>query len=582
MNIQNNISSDCMRRLVFFILFFSYAIVSLGQSNQIQHRELPDNFPTPEILLSDEPAPGYFFLSPAGLWDYFPDATPYLAIIDNYGTPIFFAEQTSAAFDFKLQNDSTITYAFGTLGRNHHVLNNKFEFVEDLIVHGFPNDFHDIVILDNGNYLMLANEYRIVDMDTVVEGGQQGVTVIGGVVQIQNRDDEVLFHWSTFDHFKITDAADHVDLTNSNSIDYAHINSIEMDSDSTIVISSRNMHEITKINTLTGEMIWRMGGENNMFNFNSDTSMFSGQHDFRKLADGHYSVFDNNWFSGGEESRALVYSLDEANKNAALVSQYKSYPISIYGSIMGNAQLLDNGHWVVGWGSGDPNVTEFKPDGSKALEMRYDAVSYRAFKFNWKPEAFTFNVEEGDFGDVSISQPTIMTFELNNNLQYDIEINSINQHDDKFIVNTALPVFIPAQGNAIIEIQFNPTGVEGIFEDLMTFSWDTLAEGLNYRIAAQLPLLANASTNVGIVEEFFQQVHIFPNPFSERICVDLETIPKTRIKIRISSIYGRVVYEADISNKNRFEISTKNFHRGVYQIQIFSAESKYVQKLIKL
>jgi len=49
---------------------------------------------------------------------------------------------------------------------------------------GYPNDFHDLIVLENGNYLMLANEYRIVDMDTVVEGGQQGVTVIGGVIFI--------------------------------------------------------------------------------------------------------------------------------------------------------------------------------------------------------------------------------------------------------------------------------------------------------------------------------------------------------------------------------------------------------------
>lgn len=570
-----------MKKLVFLLLFFSY-VVCLGQFSSDKNRDdLPDNFPVPEILNSEEPSPGYFFLSPAGLWGFFPDATPYLAIIDNYGTPIFYAEQLSAAFDFKLQNDSTLTYAFGTLGRKHHMLNNKYEFVKDIVVNGYPNDFHDLVLLDDGSYLMLANEYRIVDMDTVVDGGSKGVTVIGGVVQIQDSDNEVLFHWSTFDHFKITDAADHVDLTDPNSIDYVHINSVELDTDSTIVISSRNLHEITKIDIKTGDIIWRMGGENNMFNFNSDTSIFSGQHDCRKLADGNYSLFDNNWFSGVDGSRASIYSLDEVNNMATLINQYKSYPEVINGSIMGNSQLLDNGHWIVGWGSGDPNITEFKADGSKALEIRYNAVSYRAFKFDWNPMAFTFDTEEVNFGDVSITQPSVTVVELSNNLQEDVEINSIHHHHDKFTINNQLPIIIPANGIASIEIQFNPNSNEGIFEDLMTFSWDTQVQGLNQRIAAQLQLVANATIGIGIEEELFEKVKLYPNPFSEKIFVELESIPKNEVEIKIFNVVGQIIYRTETTLDKRFEIPTSKFPRGIYQLQLYSEKGKGVKKLIK-
>ena len=571
-----------MKKTLFVFLFTGLSVLSFGQFNNVQNRgNLPDNFPVPEIVFSNNPSPGYFFVSPAGLWGYFPDATPYLVIMDNYGTPVYFSEQSSSAFDFKIQSDGSLTYAFGTPGRTHHVLNDKLELVKDLDVVGYPNDFHDLVVLENGNYLMLANEYRIVDMDTVVEGGQQGVTVIGGVIQIQDSANNVLFHWSTFDHFKITDAADHVDLTSPNSIDYAHINSIDMDSDSTIILSSRNMHELTKISATDGEIIWRMGGKNNMFSFNSDTSIFSGQHDFRKLDNGQYTVFDNNWFSGIEGSRASFYELDEENYEADLVKQYKSFPELIQGTIMGNVQPLPGGNWVVGWGSGDPNFTEFKADGSKVFEVRYDAVSYRAFKFDWKPKAFTFDMEEADFGDVGVSQPATMTVELSNNLQQDIEINYIHQHDTYVSVLNQLPVQIPANDKISIELQFTPGGSEGIFEDLLTFCWDTEVDGLmSQRVAAQLPVRANVSTGNGIEDQLLRMVKVYPNPFNDKIIVESESGLNNEMYVTIINALGQVVYNIRV-NQKRMEISTENLPEGFYQLLIRSGNNLSARKLIK-
>ncbi len=572
-----------MKQCLVLLFFVGFSGVSFGQFNNANNRNhLPDDFPVPEVVYSNNPSPGYFFISPAGLWGYFPEATPYLVIMDNYGTPVFFAEQSSSAFDFKIQADGSLTYAYGTRGRTHHMLNDKMEFVKDLNVVGFPNDFHDLMVLDNGNYLMLANEYRIVDMDTVVEGGQQGVTVIGGVIQIQDSNDNVLFHWSTFNHFKITDAADHVDLTNPNSIDYAHINSIDMDSDSTIILSSRNMHELTKISTTDGEVIWRMGGENNMFTFNSDTSVFSGQHDFRKLDNGQYSVFDNNWFSGIEGSRASFFMLDEQNYEADLLKQYKSFPELIQGSIMGSVQPLANGNWVVGWGSGDPNFTEFEPDGSKVLEVRYDAVSYRAFKYDWKPKAFTFDADETDFGDVGVSQPVTMTVELTNNLQQDVEINYIHQHDTYVNVLNQLPVQVPANDKVTFEIQFTPDGTEGIFEDLLTFCWDTEVEGLSQRIATQLPVRAHASTGSGIEDELLWDIKIYPNPFSDKVIVELEPDLNNKMHITLINALGQVVYEVRETNQKYLEISTENLANGFYQLLISSGNKQTAKKLIKL
>jgi hypothetical protein len=459
------------------------------------------------------------------------------------------------------------------------VLNSKFEFVKQLQVSGFPNDFHDLIILDNGNYLMLANEYRIVDMDTVVPGGYPGVTVIGGVIQIQDTSNNVLFHWSTFDHFNITDAGDNVDLTDPDAIDYAHVNSIEMDTDSTIILSSRNMHELTKIRISDGEIIWRMGGKNNMFTFNSDTSIFSGQHDFRKLPNGQYSVFDNNWFSGINGSRASFYELDEQNYLAHLVKQYKSYPEPVHGYIMGSIQPLPDGNWVVGWGSGDPNFTEFKPDGTMALEVRYDAVSYRAFKFDWKPKAFTFNVDEALFGDVSYIQPSTMQVIFSNNLDEDIEINYINIHSDYFSVLTELPFEVAANSEKTITLKFTPDNNSGTIEDLLTFCWDTETDDLSKRIAVQLPVKAEAV--IGIEEAIFKSVKVYPNPFTDKIIIAGQPGLKKGLTVVISNIMGQIVYQKRLKGTD-ISINTEEFPKGVYQLELRTGKHKGVRKLIKL
>jgi len=323
-----------------------------------------------------------------------------------------------------------------------------------------------------------------------------------------------------------------------------------------------------------------MGGENNMFSFNSDTSIFSGQHDFRKLENGQYSVFDNNWFSGIEGSRASFYELDEENYEADLVKQYKSFPELIHGTIMGSVQPLPNGNWVVGWGSGDPNFTEFKADGSKVFEARYDAVSYRAFKFDWKPTAFTFDMEEADFGDVGVSQPTTMTVELSNNLQQDIEINYIHQHDTYVSILNQLPVQIPANDKISIELQFTPDGSEGVFEDLLTFCWDTEIDGLSQRIAAQLPVRANVSTGNGIEDQLLRTVKVYPNPFYDKIIVESESGLNDEMYVTIINALGQVVYNIRV-NQKRMEISTENLPEGFYQLLIRSGNKLSARKLIK-
>src|SRR5207248_11311348 len=75
----------------------------------------------------------------------------------------------------------------------------------------------------------------------------------------------LLFRWSPFDHFDITDL-DSASRTGAN-VNWTHGNSLDLDGDGNLLVSFRSLSEITKINTRTGAVLWRMGGRRNQFTF---------------------------------------------------------------------------------------------------------------------------------------------------------------------------------------------------------------------------------------------------------------------------------------------------------------------------
>jgi hypothetical protein len=115
-------------------------------------------------------------------------------------------------------------------------------------------------------------------------------------------------------------------------------------------------------------------------------TVFAWQHDARHQDGGRrIRIFDDGAQPAvAPQSRALVIALDHENRRATLVGKYTHKPGGILSKFMGNAQLLDNGNVLVGWGS-EPFITEFGPSG----EIRFDAKlphggqNYRAFRFPW-------------------------------------------------------------------------------------------------------------------------------------------------------------------------------------------------------
>jgi outer membrane protein assembly factor BamB len=217
-------------------------------------------------------------------------------------------------------------------------------------------------------------------MDLTQFGGLPNATVRGLVVEHGGTNP---FIWNTFDHLRVNEAMPDIPL-NTQNVNPWHGNAIEIDRDGNYLVSFRNSDMIVKINSQTGNIIWRWGGRNNQFAFINDVfNGFSHQHAVRRLDNGNIILFDNGNLHSPQVSRAAEYKLDENNKTATLVWQYVPSP-SLYGSALGYAQRLANGNTLICFGTAQ-RIIEVDMSGAKRWELLIEEpqrYSYRAFKIN--------------------------------------------------------------------------------------------------------------------------------------------------------------------------------------------------------
>lgn len=353
---------------------------------------IPSDFPEITVSNSINPSPGYTFLSNFSLGPN--NLGYYLMILDNAGTPVYYKKLDTAAYDFKKQPNGNLTYFSGRT-QKFYEMNSNYQIVDSFACgNGYSTDLHELLLYENGHSFMMSYDPQRVNMANLVSHGDSNAIVIGLIIQELDADKNVIFQWRSWDYFNILDAK-HTNFT-EHEIDYAHGNAIELCSDGNIMISSRHMDEITKINRSTGNIIWRLGGKKNQFAFENETHYFSHQHAIRELPNGNITIFDNgNYYEPIDPihgrmpapfSRAIEYSLDETRLIATKVWEFVNNP-PIYGFAMGYAERLENGNTIIGWGMGRPSFTEVNSAGQIVLELSLPPgqVSYRAFRNTWNP-----------------------------------------------------------------------------------------------------------------------------------------------------------------------------------------------------
>ncbi|MBN1479497.1 aryl-sulfate sulfotransferase [candidate division KSB1 bacterium] len=355
---------------------------------------VPSDFPHVNVAVNNNPAEGYIFLNNWGGY-------PYSMILDNSGSPIWYIRGVNDGDrrrDVKVQDNGILTMrvlgnAGYDFGDGFIGLDSTYTFIRGFYAtDGYHTDEHELQVLDNGNYLLVALRSVKMDMSKVVAGGQTNATINESGIQEFTPEGELIFHWRALDNFDLADMFGYTDEPpGSSSFRFPHMNSIDIDDDGHIILSSKRLSEVTKIHRQTGEFIWRLGGANNEFEFiNDPLDGFSLQHSARVLGDGFYTIFDNGVLHEPQVSRALEYKIDAEKKTATLVWSYQREKPDDYAYHMGNVQRLGNGNTFVNWAVQNmPKAEEVRPDGSTVYEMNFiqSAKSYRAFRFPWNGKA---------------------------------------------------------------------------------------------------------------------------------------------------------------------------------------------------
>ncbi len=314
----------------------------------------------------------------------------YLLILDQKGQLVYYRSAADAldAWDFKVQPNGLLSY-YDQKDSIVYLMDSHYRDVGSYQAgDGYSADLHDFQMLPDGNALLMIYDAETIDMRQIIWGGQKDAVVTGLVIQEMDRSRNVIFEWRSWDHFSFFDSS--ASLFDKN-IDLIHANSVALTTDGNLLLSSRNLNEITKIDLQTGDIIWRLGGKESMFTF-ANGEPFSYQHDVRQLPNGNLTVFDNH---GSTEhlapSRGVEYALDETNMTATQVWEYTP-DAPVLATYMGNTQRLADGNTFLSWGAPYTkskytylSMTEVDPNNRVLFEFTFDQpyVSYRAFVYPW-------------------------------------------------------------------------------------------------------------------------------------------------------------------------------------------------------
>ena len=355
------------------------AQVTMNAYHRVQATYIPADYPFLVVSNNGAVAPGDLIGNIGGRTG---DGTKlYYVILDNTGTNLVYANKTNVILRFvPPQGFVSATGTNGFLLKDESLSN----VVAACNTLGYTLDTHDFKLFPNGHALLFGSEVRTFDMSGVVTNGKTATAITGGVIQELDASNRLVFEWHTFDHIAITNTF--ADMSQS-SFDYAHINAMSIDPiDDNLLVSLRTTSEIVKISRQTGEVIWRLGGKQNMFAYIGEHPENApyytvGQHDVHRLANGNLIFFDNGNISGGgvtpndrTYSRAVEYALDEVNMTATLVWEYRHSP-DISAGCTGSIKRMANGNTLVDWGCAVPTsgfiVTEVDPSGNVVFEMRH-------------------------------------------------------------------------------------------------------------------------------------------------------------------------------------------------------------------
>lgn len=523
-----------MKRIFFFFLVISFVTVAQP--------------PAYTAVINNPPA-GYYFVSA-----YKTAASSYPIIFDDLGHIVYYEKLTgSTSIDFKLHADGRMSY-FRSGNSKFLLKDSTFTTVDSVSAIGYNTDLHELQVLSNGHYLLLASENNTEDLSMYyyftpnhASPGSTMADVKSNVIQELDANKNLVFEWHLKDNFPFNEV-DSFFLYSQTSVDWSHSNALEFDRDSNILLSSRHFDEITKIDRDSGKILWHFGGKYNQFTFLTDTTRFYGQHDIRRLPNGHITLYDDgNHFSGSRHAaRALEYELDEVNMTAKLVWSYTYNPL-IYSTSQGSVQMLPGKIALIDYGTISQDSVCFNMVDSLGTELyniRFNKglVSYRTHYYPSLPW--------------QLHRPTISCFDSLGvfYLKTDSLYNNHLWNDG----STGSALAITDTGTYYV---FVPYGEGFISSNPLTLT------SLNAQCIS--------TTGTGEIHE--QDCRLFPNPAQNRVTVFYTRSEKNAAPV-IKDVYGKSIeLQGTMNPDNSYTFDTSMLSTGIYFVHTKYGTFKFIK-----
>jgi hypothetical protein len=338
---------------------------------------IPTDFPSFNVTTNAAPVDGYLLVSPVGD----PGGFGAAVMIDRAGRILWYRRNVSTNRGVEFQRAAT---------GNFVVFQIAGPLFEELTLTGatahtwqspapLGTDGHDLVYLANRHVLLLGWDKRSIDSRPYFDAGVPDALMVDNTIDELDPDGGVAFHWASWPQIGPGELYKPEPVVDPSNFELLHPNALSLAPDGNLLVSFRATSSIMKIDRTTGAILWRLGGDRSDFTLvNDPLGGFSKQHDARFLANGDLMLLDNgnDHPPAVRETRVVQYRLDEANRTATLVWQYRHDP-SLFSFAAGSARRVSNGDTIVTFAF-QGIITQVDPFSTVKWEM--------AVKSGFKPE----------------------------------------------------------------------------------------------------------------------------------------------------------------------------------------------------
>jgi hypothetical protein len=321
-------------------------------------------------------------------------------IVNPAGTLLWFAPSPAGdqAANLRVQNflgQTVLTYWQGRISYGHGIgagiiLSRSYKPLATVRAgNGLSMDLHDFE-LGTGAVAWITVYEPVHENLSALGGAADGIVEDCVIQEIDIRTGLVMFEWHALGHVPLS-ASYTAPYKSAGSVwDWFHINSIDVEPNGNVLISSRNTWAVYQIGHTFGEVLWKLGGRDSTFTLGPNVR-FAWQHDATMISPNSIEIFDNEDTPKIEgRSRAIDVSLDLATHTATLQHEYEASTQDVLSPSQGDVQQLPNADQFVGWGQVGL-ISEFSKSDSLTFQMALPPLvqSYRAYRFPWAGQPST-------------------------------------------------------------------------------------------------------------------------------------------------------------------------------------------------